>query len=376
MLTRAAASNRTPNASPNNTTGKRVLSPQSSATNNSSNSKKSKTSKMSSKEFDELKNLICALSNNIVKKIDDSHQALKSDFSALAAQVNGDVQSLRTTVNEFQTKIASDIDSVKLQLNKHADRLDNTEDDIQRVQLSQDVRIVGFAVKENENLCEIFRKVADEIGFACGENTIMPAIERMSTKNHTTGQMVPSPTIIIHFASLRQKQLFYSLYLNKMPLKPAKFGLSDDSRIIIGENLTKKNAQLFKSAQMLRKNNKIAQTFTENGIVKIRFAKGKTEKTFTVRNQIELESIVAQYEVWKSTANASNSQTHEPSNSNATATNAATNTHTSEPATIVDTSSTVHSSDITTIINPSNEMVSLDDVQHELNQRQQQQQQN
>lgn len=105
-----------------------------------------------------------------------------------------------------------------------------------------------------------------------------------------------SPTILIHFATARQKKLFYSLYLNKMPLNPTKFGLPAENAIVIGENLTKKNAQLFKSAQILRKNKRIAQTCTEDGIVKIRFVKGKKETTFTVRGQTQLEMIVAQYE--------------------------------------------------------------------------------
>lgn len=82
-----------------------------------------------------------------------------------------------------------------------------------------------------------------------------------------------------------------------MPLDPVKFGLSTENRIVVGEHLTRKNAQLFKLAQSHRKNNKIAQTFTENGIVKVRFAKGKNEKTFTIRSSIELETLIAQYEL-------------------------------------------------------------------------------
>lgn len=293
------ANSRTPNATKANSSGKRILSPELQSTNSSS--KKSKSNKMSNKEFDELKTLISSLSHSISQKIDDSRNALENKFTDLdnkfgnlASQVNTDVQAIKSTVTEFQNKITKEIDSMNSTLKNHADRIDNNEDDMQCVQLSQDVRLVGFAVKENENLLDIFRKIADEIGFASGDNVGLPTIERMPTKNHTTGQSMLSPTIIIHFNSIRQKQLFYSLYLNKMPLNPEKFGMTCDNRIVIGEHLTKKNAQLFKEAQIMRKNNKIAQTFTENGIVKIRFAKGKNEKTFTIRNQTQLETIVAQ----------------------------------------------------------------------------------
>lgn len=63
-----------------------------------------------------------------------------------------------------------------------------------------------------------------------------------------------------------------------MPLDPVKFGLESKNRVIIGENLTKKNAQIFKLALDMKKNNKIAQTYTENGIVKIKITKVKMKQ--------------------------------------------------------------------------------------------------
>lgn len=271
-----------------------------------SKSKKRKT-KMSVKDMSELRDMIGAMNKNIEQKIDDSRSTLESQFNNFAAQVKDEVQSIKQTVNEFQTKICHDIDSMSSTLKNHADRIDNTEDDIQRVQLSQDLRLIGFAVKENENLVDIFRIVAEEIGCPISANANMPTIERIPMKNHATGQMMLSPTILIHFASSRQKQSFYSAYLNKMPLDPTKLGLNAENRIVVGEHLTRKNAQLFKLALSHRKNNKLAQAFTENGIVKIRFAKGKNERTFTVRSNVELETLIAQYEV-------AMSQAHKPNN--------------------------------------------------------------
>lgn len=45
----------------------------------------------------------------------------------------------------------------------------------------------------------------------------------------------------------------------------------------------------------MKKEGKIAQTFTEDGLVKIRLRKGKGEPTHTIRNRITLETIVAEY---------------------------------------------------------------------------------
>lgn len=120
--------------------------------------------------------------------------------------------------------------------------------------------------------------IAKEIGYTSLSETNAPLIERITIKNKTTGLIMSSNTILMHFATLRQKQIFYSHYLNKMPLDPTKFGLETDNRIVIGENLTKKNAQLFKQAQILRKNNEIAQAYTEDGIVKIRLKKASKSR--------------------------------------------------------------------------------------------------
>lgn len=80
-----------------------------------------------------------------------------------------------------------------------------------------------------------------------------------------------------------------------MPLDGKKFGLPEECRIVLGGNLTKKNAQIFKLAQSLRRNKKIAQTFTEDGLVKIRFTKGKNETTHIVRSTTQLEETVTQH---------------------------------------------------------------------------------
>lgn len=203
----------TPNATNEHTKTKRNLSPDDSTT---SSGKKSKTSKMSANEFQELKNMLTSITSTLSDIIDQSQVLLENkittlngNFNTFADKVNNEVKAIQESVNQFQDKITSDINSMNVLLNSHTDRLDNTDDDIQRVQLSQDVRLVGFAVKENENLFEIFRKIADEIGFAIADNVSLPTIERMPTKNHATGQMMMSPNILIHFNSIRQKQRFF-----------------------------------------------------------------------------------------------------------------------------------------------------------------------
>lgn len=277
-------------------------------------SKKSKTAKMTSKDMDELKQLISNSTIAIEKKIDDSTNALEAKVSNLATTVNEDVNSLRVSVEEFNSKISDDISGIKLQLNEHTQRLDNTDDDIQRMRLSQDLRLTGFAHKENENLLDLFFQMATIIEFAIDERSGAPTLERRQFKNRTTGQFMPSATILIHFAISRQKEMFYSRYLKKMPLDPVKFGLPSEQRIMVSENLTAKNAKIFKQALSLKKEKKIAQTFTEDGIVYIRFKSGKSSPTHVIRNVTALETLVTQNEQANATADGAESNSSNNNN--------------------------------------------------------------
>lgn len=147
---------------------------------------------------------------------------------------------------------------VQTQLSHHEQRIANTEDDIQRIQRSNDIRITDIPLQENENLLAIYEQIASEIGFNTSY-TVTPSIERIFMKNRMSGQIAPSGTIMLHFVLPKHKQLFYSCYLNKMLLNPLNFGLPATSRIVIGENLTATNANIFRLAHQLKNQNKIAQ---------------------------------------------------------------------------------------------------------------------
>lgn len=138
--------------------------------------------------------------------------------------------------------------------------------------------------------------------------------------------MMPSRTIMIQFSTPKQKQTFYSLYLNNIPLNPAKFGLDELNRIIIGENLTRKNAEIFKRAQLFKKDKKIAQAFTENGLVKIKLKRGKQTPTHMVGNVIELETLVGLPQQSLASKHHTNVKHNQHSRESAHTTSIATNT--------------------------------------------------
>lgn len=300
---------------------KRGLSPEPNSDTEShtkTTTKKHKTTKMSDDNNDDIKNLIATSMAGITKLIKSSQQSLENKLTQLESNVQTEVASLKSSVDDFKIKVNTDISDIKTSLTQHEQRISNTEDDIERLQRASDLRLVGFPYISNENLYAIFEHIANEIGYGTNPQQIPPSIERLFMKNRTTGQMIHSNTIMIRFAIPKHKQTFYSCYLNKMPLNPEKFGLPTDNRITIGEHLTLTNSKIFKTALQFKKANKIAQTFTENGLVKVRLNKGKHEATYTIRNVIELETILAQNEQRTPTSNIQHIQPQAPTNVNNT----------------------------------------------------------
>lgn len=209
---------------------KRGLSPDNQKS--SPSTKKVKGGIMSA-EFEELKKIMKSSCGAIEEKIELSQKSLQDGMQSLATKLNDEISSFKTSVNEFHSKIGAEIVEIKSQVNEHATRIENNEDDIERIRLSYDLRLVGIPVHNDENLHALFLRLATIIGFVIDEHTNTSTIERMNMRNKTTNQLMPSETILIHFAVLRQKQIFYSHYLNKMPLSPTEFGFNEDKRIIL-----------------------------------------------------------------------------------------------------------------------------------------------
>lgn len=214
--------------------------------------KKSKVYKMSASEAADLKNLIIKLETNLCQRIESSQNILGNSINDLSNNVNSEVQSLKSSVDNFKSEISASITSFDTRLSAHEMRLDNNEDDINRLRYASDLRLNGISFTQNENLVQIFHTLSSIIGYDSVNNAI-PLLERLPSRNKTTGIMISSPTILMHFSTIQHKQWFYSLYLSKMPVKAESFGLANGTSIILGENLTKKNASLFKTALNLRK---------------------------------------------------------------------------------------------------------------------------
>lgn len=260
-------------------------------------------------------------------------------------------------------------------MNSHEQRLDNNEDDINRLRYANDLRLIGIPHVQNENLVQIFQTLASIIGYDSVINATK-IMERLPARNKITGIVTASPTILLHFTTIQHKNWFYSLYLGKMPIKSEAFGLKGTKNIILGENLTRKNAAIFKLAQNMKSEKKIAQVFTMDGLVKVKFVKGPNQRTFTTRSIIELENLTEQHN-----HNAMDVETHtDTQNKNSQTNNQTTHTNLVGPHNQVTLNTTAQSQ----LVDTTHPLTHPNGSEHHLNtsielldrERQQQQQQN
>lgn len=254
--------------------------------------KKAKPTQMSTEELDCIKSLIANSTASIQQQIQSAQtqtlQHIENKFNQFEANLNNEITTLKSCVDEFKSNVSSELTEINTKLTNHEQRLINNEDDVQRIKRSNDLRIVGFPFQPQENLLDIFEKVSNEIGFNTSQ--VSTSIERIFMRNRITGEMEHSKTIMVHFALQNHKRLFYSHYLNKMPLKPEKFRLPESNRITVGEHLTPKNAKLFIFALKLKIEKKIAQVYTEDGLIRIRLSKNKQEPSHIVRTVTDIET--------------------------------------------------------------------------------------
>lgn len=218
--------------------------------------------------LDDIANLIRSTNNSIDTKHDD---------------ISAKIDSMSKTINDR-------IDKVDYNCKVALARLDCSDDAIERITKANDLRIIGVPISQNEDLKSIFKRIAEIIHFTIDCPLSIPSLSRIGKPTNTNDG--PScPTIIAQFMAPHIKRLFFNAYLKKLTLSTADLGYNlPPKRVIINENLTKFNKAIFDDALLLRKQKKLFQVYTVNGLVYVRNEKGA--KPTLARSGHELHSAV------------------------------------------------------------------------------------
>lgn len=220
--------------------------------------------------------------------LDDIANLIRSTNNSI--DVNHD--DISTKIESMTKNFHERIDKVDYNCKVALSRLDSSEDAIERITKANDLRIIGVPMSQHEDLKSIFKRIAKVINYSIDCPLYIPSLSRLGKPTNTNDG--PScPTIIAQFMAPHIKRQFFNAYLKKLTLSTADLGYHPPSkRVIINENLTKLNKAIFDDALLLRKQKKLSQVFTVNGLVYVR--NDKSAKPTLVRSGHELHSAVVQ----------------------------------------------------------------------------------
>ena len=234
-------------------------------------------SDLSDSEFDPVSSEKMASSKN-VNIADDLKGALISALKDPEV-VNLLIDTLRTEIkNTVQSEIAelkTIITNKDTQIRELESKLKDSTEELEIYGRRNGVRIHGIPEVSGENTDEIVLGIASDIGaeipdFALG-------------RSHRVGPKVdqrPRP-IIAKFIGHNYK---VRLMRNKGKLR------GSTPQIFINEDLTKTRADIAKRARKLKKDGKISDTWTRDGLIFVKYKDGKIDKVVKERELVQIEN--------------------------------------------------------------------------------------
>lgn len=228
--------------------------------------------------------------------IAESHKELKNEMNTLVENLKSEFKTEIVNINKkIDSSSSAFAEQIKVMNNKSNDldsRVAYMEKDSQRLSLLNELKLTGIPVTDNENLTETFVKLANVIEYDTSNASNIPHTTRLITYNKITRVPSMSSTVILKFAAIHMKESFFGQYLRLLPKKKITskdLGFATENRIIIGENLSSTNQELFKAASIMKHDKKLAQVFTINGIVNVKVQRGG--KTYEIRHKQQLETL-------------------------------------------------------------------------------------
>lgn len=270
--------------------------------------------------------------------------SIRNEMKTLSDEIKSEFQAKITELND---KIDANQQNVQQQINDLKSNVANCteqstcyDDDMQRMLKLCELKISGIAYKSDENLNVTFNEISKLVQFDLTTGINMPTLTRIYKYNHASKTSTPTPIIIVKFVANHIRDDFYRLYLNKIaakqPITTDNIGLPNSTRIIIGENLTTKNHEIFVEAGKHKKQGNLCQVFTQNGLIQVKAV--KTTKATCIRSLRELELFVLanpptstanqmETESIPGTSNVNNNGSITTNNDNNNALNQATEAH-------------------------------------------------
>lgn len=205
--------------------------------------------------------------DNIMFLLEEFKTRIFDEMFKRMEEVKSDLIEIRDRVEKLET-VAEDVVGMKKEIKQLKSKIQFHENST----VASDIRITGvpFDESENENLPMIFKNLCNTINI---EPLEIKSIFRV--KHFTNLRNVPDPPILVRLNTPYERNFFLRKCAEFKRFHKTRFclrhvGYENDRLFFVNENLTPSNYNIFKTANGLRKNNRIKSAYTNRGIVHIK----------------------------------------------------------------------------------------------------------
>lgn len=233
-----------------------------------------------SSAIDSFKSDVSDKLNNLtatIKTWDNKINTMESSISSLSDEI--------IRVNGVNKSLKIELDELKKSVNDISDKFLKNEQWVRR----SNIQINGMPQKENENLIEVIKNLADKSGFRLNPETDIDFVTRVAIKNDKENK-TPKP-IIVKMHSRYKKDDFITSLRKLKNLNACDFGFTSmRTRIYVNDHLSPRNKMLLRQAKQKAKEKGYAYCWVRNCTVMVR--KSETTPVIHITSEECLKKIV------------------------------------------------------------------------------------
>lgn len=229
------------------------------------------SSKKGVKEAEEIENLN-DLWQKMKRMIDQSNVRIENKIESCSLELGKRIDNIEQQLATARTECASRTDELSGAIDTVRYDLSLASECIERTEKSHDLIFSGIPYLQSENLKEIFQKIANSLSYGNSEIPLV-SLKRLARLPIAPGS---NPPIACQFALLNERDAFYRKYLSLRTLNLSNIGFDNGNRIFVNENLTQRARAIRAEALKLKKDGRIQQVSTRNGVVFVKTRRSTT----------------------------------------------------------------------------------------------------
>lgn len=212
--------------------------------------------------------------------LEDLWTKIESKMDSFKLDLDNRIDGLEKQLTQLKTECTSKIDDLSEAVIEVRTDVDLACNWIGRIEKYQDLIISGVPYSPTEDLKVIFNGIAVKLAYK-ETNLPMVDLKRLAKQPIAAGSM---PPILCQFAIRNERNTFYSKYLNQRDLNLEHVGFNNRNRIFINENLTHEDRQIRSAAIKMKKEGRIQQVYSRDGVVFVKPRVGRAEACYTVEH--------------------------------------------------------------------------------------------